>query len=194
MFSDLVHAARFVRKVHSTNTAAFASMSAGPLGMIVERKAHLLLRPPQRLGPALPHPNHLARVALLESTLDDDADLVRYCSSAGYDGLVLAAFGGGHVSESCAQAAGEAAKKIPVVFASRTGAGALLASTYGFHGSERHLLENGLLSAGILDARKARLLLLLLLSVELTGDQLRYQFTRYATGAASETLDRGGRP
>lgn len=192
VFSDLVHAARFVRKVHSTNTAAFASMGAGPLGMIVERKAHLLLRPPQRLGPALPHPKHLARVALLESTLGDDADLVRYCSASGYDGLVLAAFGGGHVSESYAEAASKAAHKMPVVLASRTGAGAVLASTYGFLGSERHLLEAGLMSAGILDARKARLLLLLLLSVGLKGDQLRYQFTSYSTGTAAGSLDRGG--
>ena len=51
--------------------------------------------------------------------------------------------------------------RMPVVLASRSGAGPVLRETYRFPGSEIELLELGLIRAGSLDGRKARLLLTL---------------------------------
>ena len=51
----------------------------------------------------------------------------------------------------------EIAARIPVLLASRTGAGGTLAATYGYAGSELDLFARGVRSAGGLDALKARL-------------------------------------
>ncbi|WP_205696891.1 hypothetical protein [Conexibacter sp. SYSU D00693] len=57
----------------------------------------------------------------------------------------------------------DAVARVPVVAASRTGSGRLLAETYGFPGSERDLHRLGLLDAGDLAPLKARVLLALAL-------------------------------
>lgn len=75
------------------------------------------------------------------------------------DGLVIEGLGGGHLPQGVADVAREAASRIPVVLASRTGGGFILSRSYGFPGGEIDLLSAGLISAGDLDGPKARLLL-----------------------------------
>ncbi len=164
VMNDEVHAARYVRKEHSHSPAAFVSPGAGPLGSVKEGRAVIragLRRPAPRLDPPS---GPVAHVALIEATFDDGGDLLSERVTGPYDGVVVAAFGAGHLSEQAAAAAIAVAAKKPVVLASRCCAGGPLQGTYGFPGSETHLLANGLIWAGDLDARKARLLLLVLLS------------------------------
>ena len=73
-------------------------------------------------------------------------------------------FGAGHVPVPARDAMRRASAAIPVVFASRTGAGELYRQSAVFPGSERDLLESGIVSAGRLDGLKARLLLSALLA------------------------------
>ncbi|MEV4320593.1 asparaginase domain-containing protein [Microbispora rosea] len=157
MFADEIHAARHVRKVHSTSISAFASPGASPIGHVIEGVPRLHFTPERHR--AVPLPVRPATVEIVHTTLGGDSspldDLARRA-----DGVVVAAFGAGHVPQTWVEPLQALAERIPVVLASRTGAGSVLSSTYAFPGSESDLLARGLISAGPLDPYKARLLLL----------------------------------
>ncbi|MFI2650409.1 asparaginase [Micromonospora fulviviridis] len=164
-FNDEIHAARFVRKTHSTSTATFASPNAGPLGHVIEGAVRLLARPPRHAPLPPVDRDRLAatRVALHTVTLDDDLALLDSLAP-GLDGLVVAGFGVGHVPPNFAPALGGLAARMPVVLASRTGAGSVLRDTYGAVGSETDLRRRGLVCGGLLDPYKAKVLLRMLLA------------------------------
>jgi L-asparaginase len=105
-------------------------------------------------------------------------------ATGGYDGLVIEALGGGHLPAAMLPAVDAAAGAMPVVLASRTQAGEVLRESYGFEGSERDLLARGLLGAGWLNGRKARVLLALLLGAPGGAESVGERFAAYL-GAAS---------
>lgn len=160
---DEVHAARFVRKTHTSSPGAFRSPQAGPIGSIVEGRVRIVLHPPPVPSITGVEAAPQARVALATAALGDDGTAIRALGQAGFDGLVVEAMGGGHVGPPVAQALEDVARRIPVVLASRVGAGETLACTYGFVGGEMDLQQRGLVRAGWLDGPKARVLLTLLL-------------------------------
>ncbi|MFI7220504.1 asparaginase domain-containing protein [Micromonospora maritima] len=179
-FADEVHAARFVRKTHSTSTGTFVSPNAGPLGHVVEGRVRVLTRPPRHAPlPAVDRQRLAAtRVALHTVTLDDDVALLD-AVAAGRDGLVVAGFGVGHVPPAFAPALGALAGRIPVVLTSRTGAGSVLRDTYGAVGSERDLRRRGLVDGGLLDPYKAKVLLRLLLAAGADRPAVAEAFARH---------------
>ncbi len=163
VFADTIHAARQVCKTHATSITAFTSPNTGPIGHVVEGQPQLLQHPPRPASIDIAPGSTPARVALVPMVLDDDAALLHNLDGR-LDGLVVAGFGAGHVPETCVPALTELAARLPVVLASRTGAGPVLTHTYGFTGSEHDLLNRGLIHAGFLDPYKARILLRLLLT------------------------------
>lgn len=164
VFNDEIHLPLFVRKTHTTSPATFRSPQAGPIGWIMENRVRLALRPVVRHHISLPRaPEDVPSVALIKVTLGDDGRLLSAIGMLGYRGLIVEATGGGHVPKAYVDPLTALAAIIPVVLASRSGAGEILRSTYGFPGSETDLLKRGLIHGGILDGPKARLLLTLLL-------------------------------
>ncbi len=159
VMADEIHAAKHVHKLHSASPGAFASPNTGPIGRVVEGHPRLIARP--MAAPTYPVPTRGVRIGLITACLGDDAELLHRLGS-GFDGLVIAGFGVGHVPAAFVEPLADLASRIPVVLASRTGAGPVLRSTYGFPGSERDLQDQGLINSGFLGPFKARILLYVL--------------------------------
>jgi L-asparaginase len=130
---------------------------------VTEGVAHIALEPRRRYR-LREWPRGDARVALAAVGFGDDGSLLRLVAASDFDGAVVEAMGGGHVPIAVAAEIGGLAARLPVVLASRTRAGVVLTRTYGFPGSEVDLLERGVVTAGSLDAPKARVLLAALLA------------------------------
>jgi L-asparaginase len=171
-----------VAKAHAASPAAFISPGFGPLGHIAEGQVYIPVRLRDRSPLFSPVPRRKVRVGLVTIALGDDAVLIGALAEH-VQGLVVAAFGAGHVPAGSVTSLAELAARMPVVLTSRTGAGPVHHHTYGFPGSETDLLSRGLISAGYLAPLKARLLLYLLIATGADSTQIRRTFAA-ASGAA----------
>ncbi|WP_335945580.1 asparaginase [Pseudomonas sp. G166] len=168
-----IHPAHAVRKTDSMALQAFSSPIVGLAGLLSEGTVHYLR--PSLPRNVLPLPQHTTqKVALLQASLSADTLLLENILTLGYDGLVIAGFGAGHLSETWADAIDAIAKKIPVIIATRCGSGSTAHSTYGFGGSEMDLRRRGASMAGFACPRKARILLWLLIGCQRQDDLARY--------------------
>ncbi|MBR7835992.1 asparaginase [Actinospica durhamensis] len=191
-FNDDLHAARWVRKTHSTATDTFRSLETGPVGHLEEDRVRILTHPPRHkplpapgtdapprdaLGvDALAEAFAAVRVAVHTVVLDEDDDLALAALAPTVQGLVVAGCGVGHVPGRIAPTLGELAERIPVVLTSRTGAGPVLRNTYGAPGAEADLQRRGLINGGRLDPYKARILLRVLLAGGADRNQIEAAF------------------
>jgi L-asparaginase len=160
VFDDEVHWAPLIRKQHASRTHAFSSAPLGPLGSVLEGHVRIWLKPARRL-PHLAWGQGAPVIPILEVGPGFEPQLLE---SLRCDALVLSLPGGGHISDTTPAVLKRLATKIPVIFASRTGGGETMEQSYAYPGSEVDLLARGLVAAGPLDARKARVALAILLS------------------------------
>lgn len=157
-----LHSALLVRKTDAGRPGAFTSPGFGPLGYITEGHCRLPLR-------IAPHPGPYAiegarpRIGLLTICFDTTAEEASAALSAPLDGLVVGGLGAGTMPPSLDPLLADAARRIPVVIASRCGQGEVAASTYVGAGTTHHLLAEGVIAGSFLDPRKTRILLTVLL-------------------------------
>ena len=179
-FNDEIHAASYVRKAHSMSTATFTSPDLGPVGHLVEGVPRFLARVARRRPVSgFSRDDLLAtRIALYTTTFDDDGALLDAIAAA-YNGIVVAGFGVGHVPGALAPVLGDLAARMPVVLTSRTGAGPVLADTYGAIGSERDLRRRGLIGGGFVHPYKARVLLRLLVAAGAGTPEIAAAFAEF---------------
>ncbi|MET7458020.1 asparaginase [Streptomyces sp. NPDC005574] len=175
VFAEEIHAARWARKTHATSPTAFTSYP-GPIGYVAEDRVRITARP--GASPVIDPrgTTRPARTAIFTVGLGDDGTLLPVLGDH-VDGLVVAAFGAGHVPMTCVDALSDLAKRVPIVLTTRTGSGPVLRQTYGFPGSESDLLGRGLISGSTLDPIKARILLQLLLMTAAEHDQIAQTFS-----------------
>lgn len=172
VLNDEVHSARFVRKMHTSSLATFQSPGLGALGWIVEDRVELPLRISRVPALNVVATAEIPPVALVTATVGDDGRVLSALPGLGYRGVVLAGMGGGHVALEWIEPLRELATQMPVILASRAGSGEVLSKTYGYAGGEVGLLAAGLIRAGGLDERKARIRLTLGLMAGLTGEEI----------------------
>jgi L-asparaginase len=170
-----LHHARYVAKTNTTSISAFQSPGAGPIGVIRANKVVLQMRNARK--------DHIrpdtveARVDLIRYGMSMDGSLLDASVNLGAKGIVLEAWGGGHLlPSSIPSIQGAMEKGIPVVMTSRCLSGELLENTYGFEGSETHLKRIGVIFASGLVGIKARIKLVLLLGAHKNVEQIRDAF------------------
>ncbi|MEO6857831.1 MAG: asparaginase [Solirubrobacteraceae bacterium] len=168
VFGGEIHAATTARKIDSTGPAAFGSPVAGPLGRVVEGHIWLHARPAAVITPL--DPETIAhRVEILTASLGDDgAQLASAADRA--DGMVVIAFGAGHLSPGMLRELRRAAATKPVLVTCRPERSSMLFSTYGFEGSEPDLRDSGAVCVPFLSAPAARMALLCCLGSGLDRD------------------------
>ncbi|MBR71763.1 MAG: L-asparaginase [Rhodospirillaceae bacterium] len=185
VFNSEIHAARYVNKCHTQNVNAFRSKPLGPIGWISENSVRILSSPMPTFSSKFTSNCSMARVALLKTAMADDGSLVNCVISDKYEGLVVEATGGGHVTPKMVKPIIKATKVMPVVLVSRTGNGENLRETYMFPGSEIYLYERGVLNGGWLDGLKARILLSLLIGSGANNSEIKKVFESYIDGKLS---------
>lgn len=185
VMNDEIHLARTVRKTHTTSPAAFGSPATGPVGHVQEGAVRFYAPQARRHTLDLPSGEAIPTVALIPVALGADTGVLDHAAKIS-DGLVIQAYGGGHVPSWWVAPLLAAAQRIPVVITSRTGSGTLLKSTYGFSGAERGLLEGGLISAVDLDGPKARLLLILIIMTSLSSAAATATFARHVQNVEAQ--------
>ena len=175
VLNDEVHAARDVVKTHTSSVSAFRSWRTGPLGFVREGEPRFS-SPAIRPRPLTGELGEIPPVALIVAALGDRMPYLADLPETGYRGIVLEAFGGGHVRSEMVPILSALARNLPVVLTSRAGAGAALTRTYAFAGSEMELLRAGLIPGGSLHPLKSRVLLILLIATGIELDSIRAEF------------------
>jgi L-asparaginase len=168
-FGGEIHAAMTVRKVDSTGPAAFGSPVAGPIGRIVEGRVWLHARPVQT--PIL-NPQRLdSRVPIVTAALGDDGSTLSGVAQAA-DGLVVTAFGAGHVTPGMLAALKQAVQRVPVLVTGRPDRSQMLFATYGFEGAEPDLRAAGAICVPFLSAAASRMALICCLGAQQDREQI----------------------
>lgn len=181
VLNDEIHDSRYVRKMHTSSIGAFGSRLTGPIGWVSEGKVRIFRRPARLPRIATASGDDVPPVAIIKVSLADDGRFFDQVESLGYRGVVVEALGGGHVPGALVPTLERLAARMPVVLASRVGDGETLSRTYGYPGSEQDLLARGLISAGLLDSLKARVLLTFLLARADDREGLREVFEAHAS-------------
>ncbi|PID46868.1 MAG: L-asparaginase [Proteobacteria bacterium] len=170
VLNDRIHAAFYTSKTHANALDTFQAVEQGSLGFFLNAKPYFYFSPAQASHKPsfdVSQLDQLPRVDILYSYQNAPADLLEFAIERGAKGVVINAAGSGWASPALEAAATDlTADGFPVVFASRTGSGFAL-----------KLSEQGI-GAGLLNAQKSRILLMLALASGYKYTQIEQLFTR----------------
>lgn len=159
--SDELHAARWIRKVHTHHVNAFSSPTFGPVATFGPAgRIRLAHRTISRWTPTWPLDPDVQVVAITPYSGFDPRIVRAVVDQTGARGLVLEGFGLGNLPGTLTSVVGDLTSRgVVVVIASRVLAGGAY-PVYGGEGGGARLAQAGAVFAGELPAAKARLLLM----------------------------------
>lgn len=166
-----IHAARDVRKMHTSRLDAFTSGELGALGRIDGEKVFWYRQtlPIVKFG----IPKHLANIAIVKVYTGMSPDIIEYFLEQSSEGLVIEAFGRGNIPPQLVPSIKKAVDNgIPVVITSRTLFGRT-APVYGYPGGGADLERAGAWFAGDLSSEKTRLLMSVTLGQKMPLPELK---------------------
>jgi L-asparaginase len=174
--NERIDGARDVTKTNTTNVDTFRSPGFGPLGSVIDGKASFHRATTRRHTSAseftVDGTRELPRVDIIYGHAQGTGDLVEAAVRAGAKGIVHAGPGDGSIFHLTKKALVEARSKgVVVVRSSRVGSGAVTPTAKDD--------EDGFVSAGTLNPQKARILLMLALTVTKDVKEIQRMFSEY---------------
>ncbi len=163
VMNNEVNAASEVTKTNTLSLDTFKSPEFGPLG-IVDNDEVIFYRDivnrqfidTQKIE---------EKVGLLKTAPGMESDIVNFYIDNGYRGIVIEALGRGNIPPKMIDGIKNAIEKnIPIVMVSRCPTGRVL-DTYGYEGGGKHLRDLGVIFGKNLPGQKARIKLMLILSI-----------------------------
>ena len=180
VINDEIHAARDLTKTTTYSMDTFVSRDVGVLGLIRDTRGPFYYRMPLRLHTTdtefdVSGLEELPRVDIIYAYVDADDTQIRAAVEAGAQGIVVATVGAGNMptpgmSDPLEEVWLE--HGVVVVRSSRTGGGRINAS-------EENNLERGWVGGDNLNPQKARMLLMLALTVTDDPAEIQEIFNRY---------------
>jgi L-asparaginase len=175
VFNNEIHPARDVTKVSATQLNAFRSPLFGPIGIVYGNKVQFVREKlPRKI---IPVESISTQVELIKFALGMSNLLLEAVKNPQVDGVVIEGSGVGHVSESFTQGIKDLIDdgKV-VVLTTRCNEGLVLEDSYAFMGSEKYLHDLGVIPAPGLNGPKARIKLILALSLTKSLAEIRTIF------------------
>lgn len=176
VMNDQINAACEVQKTNTLTLDTFKSLDYGPLG-IVDNGQVIFYRHMNYSRIKIPTTEIIDNVHLLKAYSGADSSLIDHLVDHLHtSGIVIEALGRGNVPPSMLPGIKHAIDRdIPVVVCSRCPSGRVL-DTYGYEGGGKNLTSIGCILAPYLNGQKARILLMIALSISSDYEYLQRVF------------------
>ena len=175
VLNNEVNSARLVTKTHTMSLDTFKSLEFGPIG-IVDQDDVIYYQKQSTPTKHIKTQSIETNVHLLKAVSGMDSTLLNFLVDQGAKGIVIEAMGRGNVPPMMMDGIKRAlACNIPVIIVSRCPMGRVLES-YGYEGGGAELVEAGAILASNLNGQKARIKLMLILSITQNHEEIKAYF------------------
>jgi L-asparaginase len=178
-FNEILYDAKNVIKVNTTNVNAFASPNTGPIGQVYDGDVVFYNQPLNKKNDNTPFDvsklDTLPKIEIAYMYVDASATAMNSFINDRVDGIVIAASGNGDFNKSILQAVDTAVRKgIAVVRSTRVASGRVTQSSLVF--DDKKL---GTIASDNLNPQKARILLMLALTITKDKNKIQQMFLQY---------------